>query len=87
MFSITTIESSTTRPTAIVRALRVNRFKLYPETQRPMKVTKSDVGMEIAVTRVERIEARNSKIIKIANVSPSKPSMVRFSSCFSTKGP
>ena len=50
MFSITTIESSTTRPIAIVKAPSVRMLREYPNACRPTKVISTLVGIEIAVT-------------------------------------
>ena len=77
MFSSTTIESSTTRPTATVRAARVKMFSENPPTCRPIMATSSDSGMEMAVISVERTDIRNSRITRTANPSPSAPSTVR----------
>ncbi len=57
MFSITTIEASTTRPIEIVIAPRVRMFSEYPNACRPMNVISTLVGIEIAVTIVERIDS------------------------------
>ena len=86
MFSITTIESSTTRPMAIVSALRVRMFSEKPNWFSPINVTNTEVGIEIAVTMVERIDNRKTRIIRIAKPRPSSPSTVRFSRDFSTNG-
>ena len=51
-----------------------------------MKVISTEVGIEMAVTIVERTESRNTKITTIAKIRPSVPSTARFSSDFSTKG-
>ena len=77
MFSSTTIESSTTRPTATVSAARVKMFSENPPTCRPIMATSSDSGMEMAVISVERTDIRNSRITRTANPSPSAPSTVR----------
>src|SRR4051812_20476346 len=77
MFSMTTIESSTTRPMATVIAPRVRMFSENPATCRPMKVTASDTGIDTADTRVERTEARKTRITTRANSRPSPPSVAR----------
>ena len=46
----------------------------------------TEVGIEIAVTIVDLKERRKRRIIRIAKPSPNSPSVVRFSSDFSTKG-
>ena len=40
-----------------------------------MKVISTDAGIEMAVTRVERTESRNSRITITAKASPSRPSV------------
>ena len=77
MFSSTTIESSTTRPTATVRAASVKMFSENPPTCSPIMATSSDSGMEMAVISVERTDIRNNRITRTANPSPSAPSTVR----------
>ena len=79
MFSMTTIESSTTRPMAIVRAPRVRMLREYPTLCRPMNVMSTEVGIEIAVTSVARTESRNNKITSTAKPRPSRPSWVSAS--------
>ncbi|CAB4571960.1 unannotated protein [freshwater metagenome] len=74
MFSITTIESSTTRPMAIVNAPRVRMFSEYPNACKPMKVMSTEVGIEMAVTRVDRTETKKTRIVMTAKSRPSKPS-------------
>jgi hypothetical protein len=77
MFSITTIESSTTRPTAIVRAPRVSMFRVKPPTHRPMRAISRERGMEIAATTVERNDPRNNRITTTAKRRPRPPSTER----------
>ena len=79
MFSMTTIESSTTRPIAIVSAPRVSTFIVYPVASIPMKVTSTETGIEIAVTIVERTDSRNSRMTSTAAARPSSPSRARLS--------
>ena len=86
IFSITTIESSTTRPIAIVRALRVNRFNEYPKPARPIKATSNEVGIEIAVTSVDLQDLRKIRMMITANNRPSRPSSTRSRIDFSTNG-
>ena len=43
----------------------------------PISVTSSDSGIETAVTRVDRTEARNTRITSTANPSPRMPSCTR----------
>ena len=74
MFSITTIESSTTRPIAIVSAPSVRMFSEYPKAWIPMKVMRTLVGIEIAVTSVERTDSRKIRITITAKTRPSSPS-------------
>ncbi len=79
MFSMTTIESSTTRPMAMVSAPSVRMLREYPNAWIPMKVISTLVGIEIAVTIVERTDSRNSRITRTANARPSSPSSARAS--------
>ena len=44
-----------------------------------MKVMSTDTGIEIAVTRVERIDRRNTRITITAKTRPSRPSVARLS--------
>ena len=45
----------------------------------PMKVMSTDTGIEIAVTRVERTDSRNTRITMTAKTRPSRPSVARLS--------
>jgi hypothetical protein len=76
MFSSTTIESSTTRPIAMVSAPRVSRFSERSPVHSASSATTTDSGIDTAVTRVERSDIRNSRITRTANASPSRPSVV-----------
>ncbi len=75
MFSMTTIESSTTRPIAIVIAPSVSTLSEYPLASMPMKVISTEIGIEMAATSVERIENRNRKMTITAKKRPSRPSV------------
>ncbi len=86
MFSRTTIESSTTRPTEMVRAPSVSMFRERPPAHMERSATTSDSGMDTAVTMVERKENRNSRMTRIAKTSPNAPSVVSPSMDRSTKG-
>ncbi len=79
MFSITTIESSTTRPIEIVSAPSVRMLSEYPKVWMPMNVISTLVGIEIAVTRVARTDIRNTRITSTAKTKPSRPSFARVS--------
>ncbi len=74
MFSITTIESSTTRPMAIVSAPSVRMLSEYPNAWMPMNVIRTLVGIEIAVTSVARTESRNTRMTSTAKNRPRRPS-------------
>ncbi len=52
-------------------------FSEWPPRFRPMKVTSTDSGIEIAVTIVERSDSRKTRITTIANSRPSSPSIAR----------
>ena len=79
MFSMTTIESSTTRPIEIVSAPSVSMLSVYSAKFRPTKVRSTEVGIEIAVTRVARTDIRKTRITSTANTSPSRPSTASVS--------
>ena len=51
-----------------------------------MNATNREVGIEIAVTRVDLQDLRKTKIIRIAKVRPSRPSLTRSLIDFSTNG-
>ena len=61
MFSTTTIESSTTRPTATVSAAKVKMLSEYSPSWRPIMAISSDSGIEIAVIKVARSENKKSQ--------------------------
>ena len=77
MFSITTMESSTTRPTATVRAASVKMFSEKSPIHNPIIATSRDRGIDSAVMIVERNESRKTRMINTANVRPSAPSVAR----------
>ncbi len=87
MFSRTTIESSTTRPMAMVRAPSVSMLSERSRVHSTISVSSTDSGMEIAVTSVERSEARKRRITTTAKRRPSRPSVVRPSMDLETAGP
>ena len=86
MFSITTIESSTTRPIAIVRPPRVKMLREKSASPKPMKVIRTEVGMETAVMMVDFTLSRKTRITKTAKLRPKIPSVVRSSIDFSING-
>jgi hypothetical protein len=86
MFSITTIESSTTRPIAIVSAPRVRMLSEYPNAWSPTKVISTLVGIEIAVTSVERTDIRKIRMTMTAKTRPRSPSCASASIDCSTNG-
>ncbi len=77
MFSTTTIESSTTRPTATVIAARVKMLSEKSATCRPIIAISSDSGIEIAVMMVERTDSRKTRMTSTAKARPRPPSTVR----------
>ncbi len=87
MFSRTTIESSTTRPMAMVSAPSVSMFKERSLVHSTISARTTDSGMDTAVTSVERIDARKTRMTRTAKSRPSAPSVVRPSMDFSTAGP
>ena len=86
MFSITTIESSTTRPMAIVRPPRVKMLSEKSASPKPMKVISTEVGMETAVMMVDFTLSRKTRITKTAKLRPKIPSVVKSSIDFSING-
>lgn len=87
MFSRTTIESSTTRPMAMVRAPRVSMLSERSRVHSTISARTTESGMETAVTRVERIDARNTRMTRTAKISPRAPSVVRPAIALETAGP
>src|ERR1043165_2847808 len=87
MFSRTTIESSTTRPIAMVSAPRVSMLSDRSRVQSTISARTTESGMETAVTRVERSEARKTRITMTAKSRPSAPSVVRPEIALETAGP
>ena len=87
MFSRTTIESSTTRPMAMVSAPSVSMFSDRSRVQSTISARTTESGMETAVTSVERIDARKTRITTTAKSRPSAPSVVRPEIALETAGP
>ncbi len=87
MFSRTTIESSTTRPIAMVSAPRVSMFSERSRVQSTISARTIESGMDTAVTSVERIDARKTRITTTAKSRPSAPSVVRPEIDLETAGP
>ena len=77
MFSITTIESSTTRPIAIVSAPRVRMLSVFPLHHSPTSVISRESGIDTAAIRVERHEPRKARMTRTAKSRPSPPSTER----------
>lgn len=87
MFSRTTIESSTTRPMAIVSAPSVSMLRERSRVHSTISARTTDSGMDTAVTRVERIDARKTRMTRAAKSRPRAPSVVRPSMDLETAGP
>ncbi len=87
MFSRTTIESSTTRPMAMVSAPRVSMFRDRSRVHSTISARTTDSGMDTAVTSVERTEARKTRMIRTAKSRPSAPSVVSPLMDLETAGP
>ena len=68
--SSTTIESSTTRPTASASPPSDMTLKDSPKRYMMMKVASTDTGSETAMIRVERTSRRNAKMTRIASSPP-----------------
>ncbi|CAB4589387.1 unannotated protein [freshwater metagenome] len=86
MFSTTTIESSTTRPIEIVTAPIVRMLSEKLLAHIPMNVSNNDVGIDTAVTSVDRIDNRKTRITMIAKTNPRSPSIASDSMLFSMNG-
>ena len=86
MFSTTTIESSTTRPTEMVMAPRVKMLSEYPAACMPMKVSRIEVGIEMAVTSVDRTDSKKMRMMMTAKMRPSVPSTASASIELSMNG-
>ena len=87
MFSRTTIESSTTRPMAMVRAPSVRMLSDSLRVHSTISARTTDSGMETAVTSVERIDARKTRMTRTAKSRPRAPSVVRPLMDLETAGP
>lgn len=87
MFSRTTIESSTTRPMAMVSAPSVSMLRERSRVHSTIRARTTESGMETAVTSVERIDARKTRMTRTAKTRPSAPSVVRPSMDLETAGP
>jgi hypothetical protein len=74
MFSITTIESSTTRPVATVSAPRVMTLRVMPSRPSRSNAVRTDRGMETAAMTVDRQLRRKSRMTMKAKNAPSMPS-------------
>src|SRR5450759_2135492 len=74
MFSMTTIESSMTRPMAMVRPPRVSMFRESPWLQRMISAPITLSGMERPAMMVERQLRRNTQMTMIAKSAPTIPS-------------
>ena len=74
MFSMTTIESSTTRPMATVRPPSVMTFKVTSVCLRKTIAIMIESGIDTAAMMVARQLRRNSMMTTTANRAPSRPS-------------
>ena len=74
MFSMTTMESSITRPMAMVRPPSVSMFRELPRLQRRISAPTTLRGMESPATTVERQLRRNTQMTMIAKTAPMMPS-------------
>ena len=71
MFSITTIESSITRPIATVIAPKVIMLIVTSSCFKTKNAIKIDIGIETTAISVERTSLKKSRITMIANTAPS----------------
>ncbi len=74
MFSMTTIESSMTRPMAMVRPPSVSMLRDSPRLQRMMRAPTTLRGIESPAMTVERQLRRNTQMTMIAKTAPTIPS-------------
>ena len=74
MFSMTTIESSITRPMAMVSPPSVSMLRELPRLQRMMSAPMMLSGIERPAMTVERQLRRNTQITMMANTAPMRPS-------------
>src|SRR5262245_51467294 len=70
MFSSSTIESSTKRPTPRAKPPRVKRLRVIPEKYRTMNVTRMDKGMAMEMIRVLVRLRKNIRMTAEANSDP-----------------
>ena len=75
--SMTTMESSTTRPTEIVSAPRVSMLRVSPPIHSPTMAMRRESGMEMAVMIVARTDSRKTRMTRTAKIRPSPPSLSR----------
>ena len=71
MFSITTMASSTTKPVAMVSAIRERLLRLKPNRYMAPSVPTSDSGTERLGIRVARALRRNTKITSTTRITAS----------------
>ena len=71
MFSMTTMESSTTRPIATVIAPSVMMFNVMSNCFKTMSAMRSDNGIEMTAMIVDRKLRKNTKMMRMANRPPS----------------
>ena len=70
MFSITTMASSTIRPTASASPPSVMMLSVYPHTYAAKSVPSTEMGSDIATMIVERQECRKKKMMTTAKIAP-----------------
>ena len=75
MFSMTTIESSMTRPMAMVRPPSVSMLRELPRLQRMISAPTTLSGIESPAMTVERQLRRNTQMTMIAKTAPMMPSL------------
>ncbi|MNN14608.1 hypothetical protein D3C81_1276820 [compost metagenome] len=73
---MTTILSSTSRPTATATAPSVIMFNVTPDTFNKYSVTASDSGMEMTVIKVALKLRKNNRITSVANNAPNNTSRI-----------
>ena len=79
MFSSSTMESSTRRPTARARPPSVKMLSVWPRKYMATMVRSSDSGMAMPMMKVETRELRKSRMTRKARTEPMAASCQRFS--------
>ena len=79
MFSSSTIESSTSRPTARARPPSVKTLRVWPRKYMQMKDSRIESGIAIEMISVEVSERRKTRMTRKASAEPMSASCQRLS--------